>query len=185
MKNLLLTTLLGALALFLWNAISWMGLQLHNRAFQNLPSTAATTEFVQQLDGAGVYHYPGIPEDGDFSKTVELSANGPVISLMIAHPSGRAAFSGSRFLMSFLYNLISVGIVLFLLSQTVKTQFWSKWGFVTLFGVFAAICVELPLANWYGINATYVIPNLIDYLVGWGIVGLIAAKMITLETVQV
>lgn len=182
MKKLILTTLIGAVAIFLWNAISWMGLQLHNQAFQNLPSATATSEFLQQLDGAGVYHFPGIPEDGDFSKTAEISANGPVVSLMIAHPSGRAAFSGSRFLMSFLYNLLSVGIVLFLLSQTVKNQFWSKWTFVTLFGAFAAICVELPLANWYGINASYVIPNLIDHLVGWGIVGLIAAKMITLET---
>lgn len=180
MKNLLLTTLLGALALFLWNAISWMGLQLHNQAFQNLPDVSPTTDFIQQLPGPGVYHFPGIPDDGDMSKIAEKSANGPVVSLMIAHPSGRAAFSGGRFLLSFIYNFLSVGIVVFLLSQTTKNQFWSKWSFVALFGAFAAICVELPIANWYGIPASYFLPNLADHLIGWGIVGAIAAKMIKL-----
>ncbi len=180
MKNLLLTTLLGAVALFLWNAISWMGLQLHNQAFQNLPDASPTTDFIQQLPGAGVYHFPGIPDDGDMSKIAAKSAEGPVVSLMIAHPSGRAAFSSGRFLLSFIYNLLSVGIVVFLLSQTVKNQFWSKWSFVALFGAFAAICVELPVANWYGIPPSYFLPNLVDHLIGWGIVGLIAAKMIRL-----
>ncbi len=180
MKNLLLTILFGAVALFLWNAISWMGLQLHNQSFENLPDTGPTTEFIQQLPGAGVYHFPGIPEDGDLSKIADKAANGPVVSLMIAHPSGRAAFSGGRFFLSFIYNLLSVAIVVFLLSQTAKDQFWSKWSFVALFGAFAAICVELPVANWYGIPASYFLPNLTDYLIGWGIVGLIAAKMIKL-----
>ncbi|NRB53692.1 MAG: hypothetical protein HRU41_38930 [Saprospiraceae bacterium] len=180
MKNVLLTILMGAVALFLWNAISWMGLQLHNQAFQNLPDTSPTADFIQQLPGAGVYHFPGIPEDGDLSKVAEKAANGPVVSLMIAHPSGRVAFSGGRFFLSFIYNLLSVAIVVFLLSQTAKDQFWSKWSFVAIFGAFAAICVELPIANWYGIPAAYFLPNLADHLIGWSLVGLIAAKMIKL-----
>lgn len=179
MKNILLATLLGALTLFVWNAISWMVLELHNGGYKNVP-----TEVINQVDlkqlmpEAGVYHYPGIPDDGNMDAVIEQSKKGPVISLMSFQPNGVDPLSPTNFLFNFIFNLLTAGLAVYFLSNTNITAYGKKILFVALLGLFAVFAVELPFAVWYKLSAAFVIPNVIDLIVGPLLLGLVIGRFI-------
>jgi hypothetical protein len=176
MKNLIIAIILGTLALFIWNAVSWMVLGLHDNTLKNIPeSVVEAGDMKNAMPEPGVYHYPGLAEDADWEAVTQKMQEGPVISLLVFLPEGTTPFSPKSFLISFLLNLLAVGMAAYFLMQTKLSSFQSKALFVGLLGVFAGVVVELPTGSWYGFPAFYLTIQMIDYIVGWFLVGAILA----------
>jgi hypothetical protein len=50
--------------------------------------------------------------------------------------------------------------------------------FTILLGVFATLLVVAPFCNWYGFPVAFIATGLLDAVVGWGLAGVVLAKMI-------
>ena len=75
MKNAL-TLLVATVVLFVWNAISWMALPFHSNSLKNMPDGALAENITELMPESGIYHYPGLPEDGrSEAEIVELRNN--------------------------------------------------------------------------------------------------------------
>ena len=179
MKNWLIAILLGTLALFVWSAFSWMVLQLHDNSFKNIPeSVVLAADFKSTMPAAGVYHYPGLPTDGNWEAAMKKAEEGPAISLMVFLPDGITPFSPISFLLSLCLNLLAVAMACYFLMQTNLATYGSKVLFVAMLGLFAGVVVEIPKGMWFNFPASHVIPYMVDYIVGWTLVGAILARFI-------
>ena len=179
MKKLAIAILLGTLSLFVWNAFSWMVLKLHDSSFKNIPeSVFESTNIKEALPEHGLYHYPGIPADGDWEAVSKRSEEGPVITFMAYLPDGMTPFSPVSFLFSFLLNMLAVGMACYFLSQTNLSSYGSKILFVGMLGLFAGVVIEIPKGVWFHFPTQYVVANMIDYIIGWTLVGAILGRFL-------
>lgn len=87
MKQKLISIVIGALILLIWNALSWMVLPFHSNTLNNIPETSFDSKLLQNsLPKNGVYHYPGLPENDSSESMQAMEAKfkeGPRITLMV------------------------------------------------------------------------------------------------------
>ena len=95
--------------------------------------------------------------------------------LLIYHPPGAKALTPGQLATEFLTELLEALIVVFLLAHTRLTTFGSRVGFVTLVGVLAAITTNISYWNWYGFPANYTAAYMTIEMVGYLVVGIVAA----------
>lgn len=76
-------------------------------------------------------------------------------------------------------NIFLALIAAYLLSlATGLTGYMSRVGFVLLLGVLAGAMINIEYWNWYGFPANYTVATIADKIIGFVIVGLIAAAII-------
>jgi hypothetical protein len=78
----------------------------------------------------------------------------------------------------FLTELIEALIVVFLLAQTRLSTFASRVGFVLLAGILAAITTNMSYWNWYGFPGNYTAAYMFVEIVGYLVVGVVAALVL-------
>ena len=64
MKNLIVPSLLAAIAVFIWTAISWMALGWHNVDMKSISDTALAKQMQTSMTEPGIYIYPGYEASG-------------------------------------------------------------------------------------------------------------------------
>jgi len=182
MWKLLLIAIGGALIVFVWHALSWLILPFHSNSLNNLPEASFNLDtMVTQMPEAGVYHYPGLPEQDTpeaWETVLTKSRQGPVISLLVYQPSGSDPFSPNQFISGFLINVIASFIVVLLLSSTRIQVYYQRVLFVALLGVFAGTTSYLVDGIWYGYPLAYTLTMIGDVIIGWLLAGLFFAKVI-------
>ena len=79
----------------------------------------------------------------------------------------------------FATNVVTSLLAAFLLSQaTSLTGFGARVGFVTLVGLAAGIAVNVPHWNWYGFPIVFTLAEILEHIVGFCLVGVIAALIL-------
>ena len=74
---------------------------------------------------------------------------------------------------------LSVGSnIAFLLTQTGIQSFGGRIGFVVLVGILAAITTNIPYWNWYGFPSNYTAAYMFTEIVGFLVVGIVAALLL-------
>ena len=84
---------------------------------------------------------------------------------------------GKFLTIEFITELCEAFIVVWLLAQTRIVSFGGRVGFVTAAGILAAITTNVSYWNWYGFPGNYTVSYMFIQVVGFFLVGIVAALM--------
>jgi hypothetical protein len=105
---------------------------------------------------------------------------------MIYNSAGAGAPLGAQLVKEFLLNLVIALFAAYLLSlATGVTGYVSRVGFVTLLGLTISLLTNVQYWNWYGFPLNYTIAAVFIDLVGFLIIGLIAAAIVKANSSQI
>lgn len=186
--RILLAGLLGAIAMFAWTAVAHMLLPLGEAGVQNtmndegLLSELKST--VKNKDGLYIYPTMGLPPNAThaqqsaamekYPEKLEKNPSG----FFIFHPAGSRPMNMGKFLtIEFITELCEALLVVWLLAQTRIVTFGGRIGFVVAAGIMAAISTNVSYWNWWGFPTVYTASYMFIQLVGFFLVGVVAAIM--------
>lgn len=184
-KSLILGTILGGLAAFLWSSISWELIGWHEKtmvAFHNEEEVSAAIAAHAGEDGT--YILPSMPPTGGMTPEQKKDVMAAVMQKMHAGPIMVAAVrrggfgSYTRGLIVQLLSLMAAALLLtWLLLQTSGLSYARRVAFLAIAGLAASVIVDLPNWNWWGFSGAYTAVNLADSTVTWLVAGLVIAKV--------
>jgi glycerol-3-phosphate acyltransferase PlsY len=94
------------------------------------------------------------------------------------HAPGRPFTFGKWLGVEFGTELLQAILVVFLLAQTRIVSFAGRVGFVLVAGILAAITTNVSYWNWYGFPCVYTASYMVIQIVGFFLVGVIAALVL-------
>jgi hypothetical protein len=174
--------------MFAWTAIAHMALPLGEAGVQNTTDDEALLSAMKSnvKDKDGLYTYPtmGLPPDAThaqqsaamekYPEKLEKNPSG----FFIYHPAGSRPMNMGKFLtIEFVTELCEALIVVWLLAQTRLVSFGGRVGFVTAAGIMAAIATNISYWNWWGFPTNYTASHILIKVVGYFLVGIVAAIM--------
>lgn len=177
---------LGGLVLFAWGMISYMLLPWHAATLEQFKDEQAVAQVLAaNAVGSGVYLLPN-PHRHDPVLTAEQrkAAAEDRVARMMQGPFMFAAVSmqgardmGAALLLNLVVNMVSAGLVLWLLMQTSGLSYRRRVGFVAMVGLAAAMIVHGPYWIWWGFSTLFTLVEFADPLIGWFFVGLVLARL--------
>lgn len=186
--RIILAAIIGSIAMFIW---SWVGhdlLPLGHVGIREIPNEqpvlAAMQSSIGQADG--FYFFPGMgfgpnPTREQMAEAMkhrnEQLASNPS-GILIYHPSGYVFSFGKSLGIEFGTEFLEALLVISLLAQTSITSFGGRVGFVLVAGILAAIATNISYWNWYGFPADYIAAYMCIQVVGFLVVGIVAALVL-------
>ena len=184
-KRIILAGVLGAIAMFIWTAIAHMATPLAHAGIGEIPNEDAVLSAMQSSLGAkdGLYMFPGMglgPDATNAQKNEAMQGYEAKLEknpsgLIVYHPAGRTMAMPKHLIIEFITQLVQALLVVALLAQTSIVTFGGRVGFVTVAGILAAITTNVSYWNWLGFPAAYTLPYMFIRIVGFFLVGLVAA----------
>lgn len=171
-KSLAICSILGALVLFVWSALSWMVIPWHEKTMSGFTDDKAVSEAIRaNIKGSGVYFSPA-----DEARV----ASGPLVYAAIRQ-EGMTSLT-KPLIISFLLDVVSALLVTWLLLQTNARSFISRVGFVVIVALAVGVIARLPDWNWWGFPPAYTAVAVVDLVIGWFLAGLVIAKFARAQT---
>jgi len=176
MKRILLAGILGGLGLFVWGGLSHMVLGLGEVGVRGLPQQQAVLDTLRaSTPEAGFYYFP----QPDSAMKLPADQIGGPHGILIFHPTGATLAMGGMLTKECILNIVQALILAFLLSLAPGLSgYMSRVGFVVLIGVLAGITTNVEYWIWYGFPSKYTAGIVSDRIVGFLIVGLVAAALV-------
>ncbi len=174
MSRILISSLVGAIILFVFQAASWMALGIHDGSFKYAPGQdAVLTAMAENLE-EGMYYLPYF--DGTNMTQEEIHAAqqanaGKPWAILHYHGSMEMSMAGNMgygFLIDFFVCLF---ISLVLVNINV-TGFALRMFFVMALAALVALGGPLYQANWFKTPGHFLTGELIDILIGYFLAGL-------------
>jgi len=100
------------------------------------------------------------------------------------HAPGRPFTFGKWLGIEFGTELLEAILVVFLLAQTSIASFAGRVGFVLAAGILAAIATNVSYWNWYGFPGVYTAGYMFIQIVGFFLVGIVAAFVLRKTSVR-
>jgi hypothetical protein len=186
--KVLLAGILGGIVMFIWTSIAHMALPLGEAGLGEIPNESAVLSAMQSNigDQTGLYIFPG-PGLGKNAtrreKEEAMKHMGEKIAtnpsgILMYHPPGRPLAIGKLLGVEFATELLEAILVVFLLAQTRIASFAGRVGFVMVAGILAAIATNVSYWNWYGFPCVYTASYMFIQIVGFFLVGIVAAFML-------
>ena len=186
--RILLAGILGAIAMFAWTAVSHMALPLGEAGIQNTMDDEALLAALKTTvkDKEGLYTYPsmGLGPDATHAQQSEAMEKLPAMleknpsGFFLYHPAGSRPMNMGKFLtIEFITELCEALLAVWLLAQTRIVSFAGRLGFVTVAGILASLATNVSYWNWWGFPTTYTASYMFIQVVGFFLVGLVAAIM--------
>jgi hypothetical protein len=170
MKPLLLGTLLGGLAAFVWSNISWELIGWHEKtlsSFQNEDELAAAIAAHTPHDGT--YLLPSVPP-------VEAKMRrGPIMFAAVRR--GEFGSFGRVIFTQLLSLMAAAGLLTWMTLQTGGLSYPRRVVFLAVAGLTASVIVDIPNWNWWGFSGLYTLVNLADFTITWLLAGLVIARV--------
>jgi hypothetical protein len=186
--KILLAGILGGIAMFLWTSIAYMALPLGEAGIGEIPNESAVLSTMESSigDQTGLYVFPGLGVGKNASRQEKNEAMKHMNEKIAANPSGilmyhapgRPFAFGKALGIEFATELLEAILVVFLLAQTRIGSFAGRVGFVLVAGILAAIATNISYWNWYGFPSVYVGSYMLIQIVGFFVVGIVAALML-------
>ena len=183
--RIILAGVLGGIAMFIWTSIAHMVLPLGEAGVREMPNEAAVISALQTNLGntRGLFLFPGPglgPNPTREAKSEAMKHMGEKLAanasgFLMYHPPGRPLNMGALLGTEFATELLESLLVVFLLAQTRISTFAGRLGFVTTAGILAAIATNVSYWNWYGFPKRYTAAYMFIQVVGFFVVGLVAA----------
>jgi hypothetical protein len=191
--RILIAGILGGVVMFIWNFVAHDLLPIGEMGVGVMPNEdAVTSAFQTNLgDNHGFYIFPsggytpgmsGEQRKAAMKKAEEQTAAGAA-GVLIYHPK-RAFNFPKRLVIQFATDVFLAWLAVFLLAQTRINGSGGKIGFVFTAGILAAIATNIPYENWYGFPRTFTIGQMLTQIIGFLLVGIVAALILRKRTVQ-
>jgi hypothetical protein len=185
--KILLAGILGGIAMFIWTSIAHLVLPLGEAGIQEIPNESALLSAMQSNIGnqTGLYIFPGLgvgknatrQEKHEAMKQIAAKAASGPSGLLMYHPTRPFTF-GKWMGIEFGTELLQAILVVFLLSRTRIATFAGRVGFVLVAGILAAITTNISYWNWYGFPGVYIASYMLIEIVGFFVVGIVAALVL-------
>jgi hypothetical protein len=186
MGKTLLAAVLGGLAFFFWSYVAHDVLPLGKAGIKEIPNEQAVLSSMKaNMPEDGLYFLPGLglPENATRAQqTAAMEARmhkvetGPS-GLLVYHPALNFSF-GKALGVELGTNILQVLLAVILLGQTSLVSFASRWRFITLVGILAAISTNISYWNWYGFPGNYTLAYICTVAMGFVFAGLVAAAIV-------
>ena len=183
--KILLIGILGGIVTFVWASVAHMALPLGEAGIDEIPNQSAVLSAMQTNigDRNGFYIFPGPGVGKNATRQEKNEAMKHMDEKLAANPSGMLMYHapGRRFEfgkllgIEFGTELLEAILVVFLLAQTHIVSFAGRVGFVLVAGILAAITTNISYWNWYGFPSTYTSSYMLIEIVGFFLVGIVAA----------
>jgi hypothetical protein len=189
--KILLAGILGGIAMFIWTSIAHLWLPLGEAGIQEIPNESAVLGALQTNigDQTGLYIFPGLgvgknatrQEKNEAMKQLAAKAASSPSGLLMYHPTRPFTF-GKWMGIEFGTELLEAILAVFLLGQTRITSFAGRVGFVLVAGILAAITTNVSFWNWYGFPGAYIGSYMLIQIIGFFVVGIVAALALRKHT---
>ncbi|HZA38170.1 MAG TPA: hypothetical protein VE486_03435 [Candidatus Baltobacteraceae bacterium] len=186
--KILLAGILGGIAMFIWTSIAHMFLPLGEAGISEIPNESAVLSAMQSNigDQTGLYIFPGPGVGKNATRQEKNEAMKKMPEKMAANPSGilmyhapgRPFTFGKWLGVEFATELLEAILAVFLLAQTAIVSFAGRVGFVLVAGILAAIATNVSYANWYGFPCVYTASYMSIQIIGFLVVGIVAALVL-------
>ncbi len=189
MKRVVLAGLLAGIAMFAWTSVAHLLLPLGTIGVQEMQNESVVLNAMHDAIGAssGMYLFPGMglgpnPSNKEmraampaYEKKLATSPSG----LLIYHPPGAGITMTPRRLgVEFANQMIAAFLAVALLSFTRLRSFLGRVLFATTLGIVAAMLTNISYWNWYGFPRNYTAASMGIQIVGFLVVGLVAAGIL-------
>src|SRR3984893_5536255 len=191
--RVILAGIVGGAVMFMWNFVAHDLLPLGEMGVKIMPNEDAVTGALQTNlgDTPGVYIFPsgGLTPDATGEqknaamKKMEEQMGATAGGMLIYRPQTIFNFS-KRLVIQFATDFAEALLSVFLLAQTRITGFGGNVGFVLTAGILAAITTNVPYANWYGFPKDFTMGQMITQILGFLLVGIVAAIALGKRTAQ-
>ncbi len=168
MKKTLIASIVGGLILFIWQFFSWTILDIH-RPMQNYTSKQQEIlNFLGENLEEGNYYLPTLPEGTSMEENEKMMAESTGKPWAeIRYHKAMNANMGLNMARGFLIDIL---VVFLFCSYLLKSLHDFKTTIISalVFGITSYLITDYTYQIWFETNT---IPNLIDALVGWSLVG--------------
>jgi hypothetical protein len=177
MKKIIISSIVGAIIVFIIQAASWMVLPIHKHSLKHTPAQDSIMEALSSnLQEDGVYMLPYLDPDKSTKKEMqkfEKASVGKPWAMVYYHQTMQAMTPG-QLILGFLFNLFAVLVIAIILHSTQNsiTSFGGKYLLVIGFVLFSLFQGSLINWNWWSIPGHYLSGEIIDHLLVWGIAGI-------------
>jgi hypothetical protein len=186
--KILLAGILGGIAMFVWTSIAHMALPLGEAGINEIPNESAVLSAMHTNmgDNAGLYIFPGLgvgknatrEEKNEAMKQMQQKIAANPSGILMYHPPGRQFAFGKSLAVEFSTEVLQAILVIWLLAQTRIGSIAGRVGFVVIAGIMAAITTNVSYWNWYGFPGVYTGSYMLIEIVGFLLVGVIAALVL-------
>lgn len=187
MSKVLISSLLAAVLMFAWGAVSWMALPFHQQSLLRFSDEIVVAQALQQNSAqSGLYLLPN-PHYATSNTHPEISvkATADAMQRMKAGPVGLVALnkagsdpqSASLFIWSFVTQWL-VALLLACLARSLVGNYAKRVMKLTAISLAGGIGTLLPLWNWWGFSLGYVTLGLIDLAVAGALAALVIARLL-------
>jgi len=186
--KVLLAGVLGGIAMFVWTSIAHMALPLGEAGIAEIPNESTVLSAMQSSMGekASLYIFPGLgvgenatrEQKNEAMKQMQQRIAANPSGILMYHPPGRQFVFGKALAIEFSTEVLQAILVIWLLAQTRIGSFPGRIGFVMIAGILAAITTNISYWNWYGFPSVYTTSYILIEIVGFVLVGVIAALVL-------
>jgi len=184
MKKAVTGVILGAIAYFIWGALSWTIIPWHNAVVKPLPQELLITDTMKTVvKEPGFYSFPGMdPASTDpeaKAKWEEKFRRGPSGAVAFS-PSGREPMAASTFVAQFINNLAIAALVMLVLAAA-RERYKSlvcRSLLSALLGLVAGLAAHVPHRLWFSFPTGFTVVNTLDIIIGFAILGAVMAKFV-------
>jgi len=186
--RILLAGVLGGIAMFIWTSIAHMALPLGEAGINEIPNESAVLGAMQGNigDKTGLYIFPGLgvgknatrEEKSEAMKQMQQRIAANPSGILMYHPPGRPFAFGKSLVVEFSTEVLQAILVIWLLAQTRIGSLGGRVGFVLIAGILAAITTNVSYWNWYGFPGVYTASYILIEIVGFFLVGIVAALLL-------
>jgi len=186
--RILLAGILGGIAMFVWTSIAHMALPLGEAGINEIPNESAVLSAMQGNigDKTGLYIFPGLgvgknatrEEKSEAMKQMQQRIAANPSGILMYHPPGRPFGFGKSLVVEFSTEVLQAILVIWLLAQTRIGSLGGRVGFVLIAGILAAITTNVSYWNWYGFPGVYTASYILIEIVGFFLVGIVAALLL-------
>ena len=186
--RILLAGILGGIAMFIWTSIAHMALPLGEAGINEIPNESAVLDAMKSSmgDKTGLYIFPGLgigkdathEQKSEAMKQMQQRIATNPSGILMYHPPGRPFGFGKSLAVEFSTEVLQAILVIWLLAQTRIESFGGRVGFVVIAGILAAITTNVSYWNWYGFPSVYTISYILIEIVGFALVGIVAAMLL-------
>jgi hypothetical protein len=188
LMNILVAGLVGGIVMFTWTSIAHMALPLGEAGIGEMPNESSVLSAMQSSMGenAGLYIFPGMgvgkdatrDQKNEAMKQMQQRIAANPSGILMYHPPGRQFAFGKSLAVEFGTEVLQATLVIWMLAQTRIDSFAGRVSFVLIAGILAAITTNVSYWNWYGFPGIYTASYILIEIVGFVLVGVVAALML-------
>jgi len=186
--RILVGGILGGIVMFVWTSIAHMALPLGEAGISEIPNESVVLGAMQSSisDKTGLYIFPGLgvgknatrEQKNEAMKEMQQRIAANPSGILMYHPPGRPFAFGKSLAVEFSTEVLQAILVIWLLAQTRIGSFGGRVGFVLMAGILAAITTNVSYWNWYGFPGVYTASYILIEIIGFALVGVVAALLL-------